>query len=155
MNQFSLRRLCSVIAVSIAAPLVTSELVASWGALEVGDRDKTGTTRLAGQGSVVQMPKITPYSEAPSIAAEGTGLEPATGCPAPEFQTRAPSLECSVSHEIPLRLQKELSQKLSERCPHLSTEVLTTLAQVLGQLGLSPGDQTMVANLIARLALAH
>lgn len=54
---------------------------------ESGDRDRTGTPALQNEcrgGQTLEFPAL---EHAEIIRAEGMGLEPTTGCPAPEFQS--------------------------------------------------------------------
>ena len=53
---------------------------------EVLDRDKKGTNALPKNGNSSQMPGNKANASCVSFGAEGTGLEPATGFPAPHFQ---------------------------------------------------------------------
>ena len=55
--------------------------------VEARDRDKTGTTARPKVMHRAQMPRIAAFAQRIDFAAEGTGVEPATGCPAPEFQS--------------------------------------------------------------------
>lgn len=54
---------------------------------ESGDRDKTGTIAIPKMIEHSQGLGLSRFESDRSLKAEGTGFEPATGCPAPEFQS--------------------------------------------------------------------
>ena len=53
---------------------------------EVDHRAKTGTRSLGTNGNSSQTPINKAITSRHVFQAEGTGVEPATGCPAPHFQ---------------------------------------------------------------------
>ncbi len=54
---------------------------------EVVDRDNTGTNGAAEKTGVSQTPVKQVVANRPSFKAEGRGLEPPTGFPAPDFES--------------------------------------------------------------------
>ncbi len=49
--------------------------------------DKTGTNRAAKNDNSPQTPVFQALTSCGSLKAEGKGLEPSTGCPAPDFES--------------------------------------------------------------------
>ncbi len=78
-----------VLAVGLSTLNVGTNRSQESGTTAVNNRDKTGTSTCSETTDSPPTREISMSASRQNVEAEGMGLEPTTGCPAPEFQSIA------------------------------------------------------------------